>query len=196
MIRKPTEIRQEEIKKAVLEIIYRNGLKKLSTKNIAKEVGISEGSIFRHFGTKNDIIMSIMDDVIKDFIEPLREISLQNEHPEQRLYKHLCKTITYLKENRGITLLLFSEASYENDDEMKEKLIHIFQSQRQLVGKIVSDGIAMQLWDESVSTDSFSQLYMGIPITLNVEIALKKEDIDVQSFCKHNLDMLLKILSK
>ena len=196
MTRKPTEIRQEEIKKAVLEIIYRNGLKKLSTKNIAKEVGISEGSIFRHFGTKNDIIMSIMDDVIKDFIEPLREISLQNEHPEQRLYKHLCKTITYLKENRGITLLLFSEASYENDDEMKEKLIHIFQSQRQLVGKIVSDGIAMQLWDESVSTDSFSQLYMGIPITLNVEIALKREDIDVQSFCKHNLDMLLKILSK
>jgi len=196
MTRKPTEIRQEEIKKAVLEIIYRNGLKKLSTKNIAKEVGISEGSIFRHFGTKNDIIMSIMDDVINDFIEPLREMSLQNEHPEQRLYKHLCKTITYLKENRGITLLLFSEASYENDDEMKEKLIHIFQSQRQLVGKIVSDGIAMQLWDESVSTDSFSQLYMGIPITLNVEIALKREDIDVQSFCKHNLDMLLKILSK
>ena len=196
MIRKPTEIRQEEIKKAVLEIIYRSGLKKLSTKNIAKEVGISEGSIFRHFGTKNDIIMSIMDDVINDFIEPLREMSLQNEHPEQRLYKHLCKTITYLKENKGITLLMFSEASYENDDEMKEKLIHIFQSQRQLVGKIVSDGIAMQLWDESVSTDSFSHLYMGIPITLNVEIALKKEDIDLQSFCKHNMDMLLKILRK
>ena len=196
MIRKPTEIRQEEIKKAVLEIIYRSGLKKLSTKNIAKEVGISEGSIFRHFGTKNDIIMSIMDDVINDFIEPLREISLLNEHPEKRLYKHLCKTITYLKENKGITLVMFSEASYENDDEMKEKLIHIFQSQRQLVGKIVSDGIAMQLWDESVSTDSFSHLYMGIPITLNVEIALKKEDIDLQSFCKHNMDMLLKILRK
>ncbi len=196
MIRKSTEIRQEEIKSAVLNIIYRNGLKKLSTKNIAKEVGISEGSIFRHFGTKKDIIMSIMDDVIKDFIEPLREISLQNEHPEKRLYKHLCKTITYLKENKGITLLMFSEASYENDVDMKEKLTHIFQSQRQLVGKIVSDGIAMQLWNESVSTDSFSHLYMGIPITLNVEIALKGEDVDIKSFCKHNMDMLLKILSK
>jgi AcrR family transcriptional regulator len=196
MVRKSTEIRQEEIKSAVLNIIYRNGLKKLSTKNIAKEVGISEGSIFRHFGTKNDIIMSIMDDVKKDFIEPLREISLQNEAPEQRLYKHLCATITYLKRNKGITLLMFSEASYENDDRMKEKLKYIFQNQRQLVGKIVADGIAMQLWDESISIDSFSNLYMGIPITLNVEIALNRENIDLKAFCRNNMDMLLKILRK
>ena len=196
MVRKSTEIRQEEIKSAVLNIIYRSGLKKLSTKNIAREVGISEGSIFRHFGTKNDIILSIMDDVKRDFIEPLRELSLQNESPEKRLYNHLCTTITYLKENKGITLLMFSEASYENDEDMKNKLKYIFQSQRQLVGKIVADGIAMQLWDESLSIDSFSNLYMGIPITLNVEIALNREDVDIKGFCRQNMDMLLKILSK
>jgi len=196
MVRKTTEIRQEEIKSAVLNIIYRGGLKKLSTKNIAAEVGISEGSIFRHFGTKNDIIISIMDDVIKDFIEPLREISLSNDNPEQRLYKHLCATISYLKTNKGITLLMFSEASYENDEKMKNKLKYIFQSQRQLVGKIVADGIAMQQWDEAISIDSFTDLYMGIPITLNVEIALNGEDIDIKGFCRHNMDMLLKILRR
>jgi AcrR family transcriptional regulator len=196
MIRKSTEIRQEEIKSAVLSIIYRGGLKKLSTKNIAKEVGISEGNIFRHFGSKNDIIFSIMDDVIADFIEPLRKISLSKKTPEQRLYDHLCATISYLKTNKGITLLMFSEASYENDETMKEKLKYIFQSQRQLVGKIVADGITMQIWDESISIDHFSNLYMGIPITLNVEIALNGENIDIKSFCKHNMDMLLKILRK
>ncbi|RLD86585.1 MAG: TetR/AcrR family transcriptional regulator, partial [Bacteroidetes bacterium] len=75
MIRKSTDVRQVEIKSAVLAIIFRDGLKKVSTKNIAKEVGISEGSIFRHFASKNEIILSIMDDVISDLIESLRRIS-------------------------------------------------------------------------------------------------------------------------
>ncbi|RLD33360.1 MAG: hypothetical protein DRI72_05205, partial [Bacteroidetes bacterium] len=165
MIRKSTDVRQVEIKSAVLAIIFRDGLKKVSTKNIAKEVGISEGSIFRHFASKNEIILSIMDDVISDLIESLRRISLESTPPPERLYKYLCRTITYLIENKGITILLFSEASYENDERLITKLNNIFNNQKQFAGKIVSDGIAMGTWDESISVEDFSSLYMGIPIT-------------------------------
>ncbi|OYT14868.1 MAG: hypothetical protein B7C24_16045 [Bacteroidetes bacterium 4572_77] len=59
MSRKPTEVRQEEIKQAVLEIVRIEGIKAISTKNLAKYTGLSEGAIFRHFKTKRDIIISI-----------------------------------------------------------------------------------------------------------------------------------------
>ncbi len=52
MSRKPTEIRQEEIKQAVLKIIRTRGIKDISTKNLANYSGLSEGAIFRHFKTK------------------------------------------------------------------------------------------------------------------------------------------------
>lgn len=196
MIRKPTDIRQEEIKSAVLSIIFRDGLKKLSTRNIAKEVGISEGSIFRHFKSKKDIILAIMDDVIEKLIENLREISLENTPPPQRLFNYLCETVNYLRKNKGITILLFTEASYENDIELMTKLNYIFNNQKQLAGKIIMDGIALQLWDEKISVQDFTQLYMGIPITLNIEMVLNKDGIETQDFCKRMFDLMLKLLKK
>ena len=196
MVRKTTDIRQEEIKSAVLAIIFRDGLKNVSTKNIAREVGISEGSIFRHFGSKKDIIMAIMDDVISNLIENLRQISLENSPPPNRLYKYLCSTITYLIENKGITILLFSEASYENDESMITKLNNIFNNQKQFAGKIVSDGIALGLWDESISVEDFSSLYMGIPITLNIEMILNKTGFERVNFCNRMFDLVLRILEK
>lgn len=196
MVRKTTDIRQEEIKSAVLSIIFREGLKKVSTKNIAKEVGISEGSIFRHFSSKKDIILAIMDDVKNDLIESLRSISLKNSSPTDRLYQYLCRTITYLIEYKGITILLFSEASYVNDEEMIGKLSYIFNNQKQLAAKIVSDGIALGTWDEGISAEDFSSLYMGIPISLNIEMVLNKNDVDPENFCKRMFNLILKILEK
>ncbi len=196
MERKSTNIRQEEIKAAVLSIIFRDGLKKVSTKNIAKEVGISEGSIFRHFKSKKEIILAIMDDVINDLIEDLRRTSLENSPPADRLYNYLCKTVTYLIENKGITILLFSEASYENDNEMITKLNYIFNSQKQLAVKIISDGIAMGLWDEAVPVTDFATLYMGIPLSLNIEMVLSREKFERNNFCKRMYDLILKILKK
>lgn len=196
MTRKSTEIRQEEIKKAVLTIIHRDGLKNVSTKNLSKEVGISEATIFRHFLSKKDIIMAILEDVIKDLIESLRQVAISNFSPEDRLFKYLCTTVKYLIENRGITILLFSEASYQNDQEMISKLNYIFNNQKQLAGKIISDGIALGIWDESISVDDTSSLYMGIPITLNIEMILNNDNIQQDNFCKRMFELMKKILSK
>ncbi len=196
MIRKSTDTRQEEIKKAFLNIIYRDGLKKLSTRNLAREVGISEGAIFRHFASKNDIILAIINDVQQDMIEELRVITLESGSPAKRLFKYLCKTITYLIENNGITMLLFSEAAYGNDKELISKLNYIFNSQKQLAGKIISDGIAEGIWDESVSVEDFTTLYMGIPITLNIELILNKENFHKDNFCIRMHELLMRILNR
>jgi len=137
-----------------------------------------------------------MDDVISGLIENLRRISLESTPPPERLYKYLCRTITYLIENKGITILLFSEASYENDERLITKLNTIFNNQKQLAGKIVSDGIAMGTWDESISVEDFSSLYMGIPITLNIEMILNKNGFERVNFCKRMFDLVLRILEK
>jgi len=194
MIRKSSEIRKKEIKSAVLTIIHREGLKKVSTKNIAKEIGLSEGSIFRHFNSKKDIILSIMDDVIHDLIGNLKAISLETIPPEKRLFKYLCQTITYLIEHKGITILLFSEASYENDKDLITKLNYIFKNQKLYVGNIVLDGIRHSNWDETIAIKDFVSLYMGIPITLNIEMVLNRDNFKPLNFCNRMFELILKIL--
>lgn len=194
MKRQKTDIRQDQIKQAVLHIIYNEGLKNLSTRNLAKHIGLSEGAIFRHFPTKQHIILSIIDDVYDNFIGPLREIATSNNSPEHRLEEFLCATINYLTLNKGITMLMFSEASHNNDKILKEKLLQIFNSQKNLVSKIILDGIAGEVWDETTPVEDVAMLYMGIPVSVNIELILKEGEFYPEEFCNKMMQLISKLL--
>ena len=191
-----TEIRQEQIKQAVLDIIFTDGLKNLSTRNLAKRIGMSEGTIFRHFATKQDIILSIIADFQNELIGSLRTIANSKVEAEQRLYDFLCTTVKYLTDNKGITILLLSEASHNNDAVLKNKLQQIFNSQKELIIKIIHDGIALGKWDESISVEDVATLYMGIPVSVNVNLVLDGGEFHLDNFCNRMMQLLLKILKK
>lgn len=196
MERKNTEIRQEQIKQAVLDIIYTDGLKNLSTRNLANRISMSEGAIFRHFPTKQDIILSIINDVQKDFIGKLRKIANKKVEPESRLEEFVCETVNYLIKNKGITMLLFSEASHNNDASMKSRLQQIFNNQKKLISKIFLDGIAAGTWNKDVPVESLAMLYMGIPVSLNIELILSGGKFHADNFCGSMIQLLLRILNK
>ena len=196
MSRETTDTRQEQIKKAVLEIIADEGLHNLSTRNLAKKIGFSEGAIFRHFSTKRDIIKGIMDDVANDLIGSLRNIVISPLKTEEKLFNYLCKNVKYLKENRGITILLFSEATHLGDKELKEKLNQILAEQKQFIIKMVKDGFAEGVWDKNISPEDVAMLYMGIPITFNIELVLNKSGLNVDNFCKRMYNLILKVLKE
>lgn len=196
MEKQSTEIRQEQIKQAVLDIIYTDGLKSLSTRNLAKRIGMSEATIFRHFATKQDITLAIIKDVQKDFIGSLRKIANSNQQPKKRLEAFLCQTVQYLIKNKGITMLLFSEASHNNDAELKNNLLQIFNNQKKLVSKIILDGIALNIWDEGIPVENVAMLYMGIPISLNIELVLTGGEFHIDNFCARMMQLLIKMLDK
>jgi len=196
MEKQSTEIRQEQIKQAVLDIIFTDGLKSLSTRNLAKRIGMSEGAIFRHFASKQDITLSIIKDVQTDFIGSLRDIANSNAEPEVRLNRFLCKTVTYLTQNKGITMLMFSEASHNNDAALKNNLSLIFNNQKMLVSKIILDGIALGKWDESIPVENVAMIYMGIPVSLNIELVLNGGEFHIDNFCSKMMQLMLKMLNK
>ncbi len=194
MTRKPTDIRQKEIKAAVFDIIVKEGIKSISTKNLSKYTGLSEGAIFRHFKSKRDIISSIIDDVSNDMLGQLHDVAYGNLAPNKRLFQFICSNIKYLTEHNGITILLFTEASHANDLEMMKKLNHIFNMQRELVGKIITDGIREGLWSKNISVDDVTLFYMGIPITHNINLILSNKKSETRDFCKKTMAIFERIL--
>jgi len=196
MERQSTEIRQEQIKQAVLDIIFTDGLKNLSTRNLAKRIGMSEATIFRHFATIQDIILSIIEDFQTGLIGSLSVIANSTADPEERLNDFLCTTVKYLTEHKGITILLLSEASNRNDANLKNKLQQIFNSQKELISKIIRDGIAIGKWDDSIAVENVATLYMGIPVSFNVNLVLSGGEIHIDNFCSRMMQLLLKILAK
>jgi len=191
-----TETRQIQIKKAVLDIIADDGLAKLTTRNLAKRVGVSEGAIFRHFKNKKEIILSIIDDVRSQLIKRQKVIAYGIGSANERLFEFLCHHVQYLVENKGITILLFSEAAYFNETELKTALSKIMVEQQKHLSKIVKDGVEEGIWDPKIRIENFATLYMGIPISLNVEMILNPSKFHRKDFCMNMICLLEKILEK
>jgi len=196
MERQTTDIRQGQIKQAVIDIISTDGLKNLSTRNLALRIGMSEGSIFRHFKTKKDIIISIFNDIQDNFIGELKKIAESDEEPSIRLTKYLNITIKYHTDNKGINMLLFSEASYKNDPELKKRLQQIFNDQKQFVIKIILDGIESGIWDENVVVENVALMYLGIPLAMNMEMLIGGKGFQFDNFCSQMILLIMKMLRK
>ncbi len=196
MERKPTEIRQEEIKEALLQIIDSEGLHNLSTRKLAERVGITEGALFRHFKSKRDMIISIIDGVEEVLMKSLQGIAMSDASSHERLFKFLCVHVRYLIEHKGITMLLFSEAAHSGDPQLKSRMLNILNTQKQLAKKIIQDGIVAGVWDSSLQVENVAMLYMGIPISLNIELVLNPYDVNTEHFCKRMMCILERALKK
>ncbi len=59
--RKPTQERRREIADAAIKIIGERGLRECTAAQLALEVGITDGTIFRHFRDKHEIILAALD---------------------------------------------------------------------------------------------------------------------------------------
>lgn len=60
-IRKPTDERRREIADAAIRIIGERGLREFTAAHLAAEVGITDGTIFRHFKDMNEVISAALD---------------------------------------------------------------------------------------------------------------------------------------
>ena len=192
-----TETRQGQIKKAVLEIISSEGIGKLSTRNLASKIGVSEGALFRHFSSKKDIMLSILADVKNELLVEQERITYSSSlTAEQKLFDFLCRHITYLIENKGITILLFSEAAHMNEPLLKKGLREILLTQKEYISRIIKQGMNEGVWDKSLNVENAATLYMGIPISLNIEMILNPGAQKQKKFCDNMICLIKKALEK
>ncbi|PIP76885.1 MAG: hypothetical protein COW85_11855 [Ignavibacteria bacterium CG22_combo_CG10-13_8_21_14_all_37_15] len=192
-----TETRQGQIKKAVLEIISSEGIGKLSTRNLASKIGVSEGALFRHFSSKKEIMLAILGDVKSELLAEQERITYSSSlSAEQKLFEFLCKHVTYLIENKGITILLFSEAAHMNEPILKKGLREILLAQKEFISRIIKQGMNEEIWDKSLNVESAATLYMGIPISLNIEMILEPGVPKQEKFCENMIRLIKRALEK
>jgi AcrR family transcriptional regulator len=104
--RLPGDLRRRQIADAALKIIAGEGLRKFTAVAIAREIGTTDGNVFRHFPSKQAIVLAAVDrveeilfgDLPPPHVDPLTRLG--------EFFRHRVATVT---ENPGIARLLFSE---------------------------------------------------------------------------------------
>ncbi len=105
-----TEVRREQIIQAALDVIASEGTRGLTTSALAKQVGMSEANLYRHYKNKDEILLNTVDklgDGLLNNLEAVRNMKTANALLQLKtlFQKHLF----YIEENKGIPRLLFSE---------------------------------------------------------------------------------------
>ncbi len=76
---------REKILGVALRLFSRKGFKETTIKDIAKEVGITEGAIYRHFSSKEEIINSLLKEITQELRQKIFESIERGKNDEERL---------------------------------------------------------------------------------------------------------------
>lgn len=116
----PTEDRQRQIAQAALEIIARDGLTRFTTAAIAREVGLAEGTIFRHFANKEEIVLRALALMRERFAQGFPP---EHEDPLERLGLFLRQRLELVLSHPGVFRAFFSDQLAQVSGEDGEALV-------------------------------------------------------------------------
>jgi AcrR family transcriptional regulator len=105
-VRKTADSRRREIADAALKVIAEQGLARFTSKAIAREVGVSDAALFRHFATKEDIVLAVIDRVEEILFA---DFPPAGSDPIERLGLFFRRRIAVIRESPGVASLVGSE---------------------------------------------------------------------------------------
>jgi TetR/AcrR family transcriptional regulator len=142
--------RREQILDRASELATEAGLGQLTMKRIAARVGFSEAAIYRHFPTKQDLLLGLMDRLEAQLLVPIRGIAEQGDRsPLARLQQIVQHHLTLVLERHSLPIQLLAEASAAGDPMLLSRMRTIMRGYVDLLMRLAGDAVA----DGSVSAD-------------------------------------------
>ena len=158
--------RQKDILKAAIAIIANQGYEKLTTKNLATKIGVTDAALYRHFRSKRELVTMILgyfESISNKVLQEIRD----RAYPPLESIRHFVEDRYILFSNYpDLAKVMFSEELFKNDPTFKGQsqcIIHkhkqalenyIIQAQQE--GKIRTDLSAKQLFRIIVGSMRFT----------------------------------------
>jgi AcrR family transcriptional regulator len=117
------ETRRDQISRAALKIVGLSGVKGLTTAAIAKEVGISEAALYRHFKNKDEILLETLDKIGDGLKEKIEEVMKSDIPCLEKLKANFLLNLEHIENNIGIPRLVFSDQIHIGNEVLREKLL-------------------------------------------------------------------------
>ncbi len=116
--------RKEEIVDRAIDIAVKSGFQCVTIKNLAEACGITEPAIYRHFKSKDDIILAVIDRLQDSVVEVISKGAKKANIKSLRMT--INEILTLLERLKGIGVLLLSESAYTNNAVIKERLYSFY----------------------------------------------------------------------
>ena len=169
--------RQQQIINESVKIIDEKGIQGLTIKNLSKAIGISEPGIYRHFESKTEILLSILNN-FKEMALMLSEMMETYEAAAvEKISFMFSKMLELFSETPSMVSVIFSEEIFKNEEILKIKIAEILNLHAQTLENIISKGQAEKNVREDIDEKSLALIAMG-----SLRLFVKKWDMNNHNF--------------
>ncbi len=132
-----SEERRNQVVDTALALLADTPLDQLTTRQIARAVGVSQPALFRHFRSRDDIVLAVVERVRQD-LGALAATLLDSGRPPLDLIDGLVRgVLSYATEHPGMPRLLFRDMAGRGDARIRAPLSQIVSLQRNLLAELI-----------------------------------------------------------
>ena len=103
---------RDRILEAALTAMGRVGLRRLTMSDVSERAGLSRGTVYRYFPTKEDLLAVLAEYEQDRFADGLRQALAPVPEDELRMEKVAEYIITYLRQHPALTLMIDTEPAF------------------------------------------------------------------------------------
>ena len=153
--------RQIQIIEASLELIAHKGIQGFTIKNLSKEIGISEPAIYRHFDSKTEILLTILNN-FKEMASFLGGIMDSNQGTAfEKIDFMFSRIIDIFMDTPSFISVIFSEELFRNEQVLQDKVVEILDMNEHTIENIIQKGQNSQEIRTDIDSKTLALIVMG-----------------------------------
>lgn len=152
--------RQFEIIEAAGKILTSSGVSGLTIKNLAKEMQFSESAIYRHFASKEEIIVAMLN-FLADSIDSRLTNAIRSSDPEERFKELFYEQISFFKKNPHFVVAVFSDGLMEESRLINENLMKLMNVKTKHLIPLIIEGQQKGIFTDAITSDELTHIIMG-----------------------------------
>jgi AcrR family transcriptional regulator len=183
--------RQREIIKLAIKVIVEEGLAHLTMKKVAERAGFSEPALYRYFKSKQSLILAIIEEIKAKLtgIAGKTDVSLP---PDVFFQSFLCSIMNYLQSVEGVTILIMTESSYQNDAEIRTSMYSFYREMVEFLSDYIETQIRYGHFQEELNAEAAASVFFGIIQSMVLRYHLSGKAVSIDSDCHSIISIYLK----
>lgn len=186
--------RQLEIIQSAGRILTNSGLSGLTTKKLAKEMGFSEAAIYRHFESKEAIIIAMLEFLGEDMDQRLSGAIDSNSTSEEKFRALFKNQFKFFSAHPHFVVAVFSDGLLEESDKINQAILNIMQVKMKHLMPIMMEGQLNGAFTQSITPDELVHIIMGSFRLQMFKWRISNFQFDIQRNGQNMLEALLTII--
>jgi len=197
MINKDFTERQIEIMEAATLRIDQFGIQELTIKNLAADLSLSEAALYRHFKSKNDILLGLLTYFILEMnLRIAGIIANQKKQPSELLKQIFTSQLNTFVQKPAIVSVIFSEGIFQFNKELSDKVSDMMALMQKNINTLIVRGQNEGLYGKLLGSDTITTIIMGSMRMVVLKWKLSGNKSNLVNDGKNVLNGLLKMIEK